>query len=154
MPRFLDRAVMGALLVVASAGAAAAADTAAGEKVFNLCKACHMVGPQAKNRVGPVLNGVVGRPAATVEGYKYSAAMTGKAGEGLVWDEPTLSAYLADPKAVVKGTKMAFAGLKKDEDIANVIAYLAQFAADGSKAAANVPATDGDRPPTDLAAAR
>ncbi len=100
-----------------------------GEKVFKKCKACHMVGPDAKNRVGPMLNGVVGRASAQVDGYKYSKAM--KAAE-LTWDEETLSAYLANPRKAVKGTKMAFAGLKKDDDRENIIAYLAQFDADGN----------------------
>ncbi|MGJ8533817.1 MAG: c-type cytochrome [Alphaproteobacteria bacterium] len=110
-------------------GAMAEGDVAAGEKVFKKCKACHAVGPKAKNRVGPLLNGIVGREAATVEGYKYSKAM--KAAE-LTWDVETLTTYLANPRKSVKGTKMAFAGLKKDADLANVIAYLAQFDPEGN----------------------
>ena len=102
----------------------AAGDAAAGEKVFNQCKACHDV-EKGVNKVGPTLKGVVGRKAASVEGYKYSAAMTKKGEEGLVWDEATLTAYLPNPKAYVPGTKMAFGGLKKPDDVANVIAYLA-----------------------------
>lgn len=109
--------------------AMAEGDVAAGEKVFKKCKACHAVGPKAKNRVGPLLNGIVGREAATVEGYKYSKAM--KAAE-LTWDVETLTTYLANPRKSVKGTKMAFAGLKKDADLENVIAYLAQFDPDGN----------------------
>lgn len=110
-------------------GAMAEGDVATGEKVFKKCKACHAVGPKAKNRVGPLLNGIVGREAATVEGYKYSKAM--KAAE-LTWDVETLTTYLANPRKSVKGTKMAFAGLKKDADLANVIAYLAQFDPEGN----------------------
>ena len=98
-------------------------DAAAGEKVFAKCKACHEV-EKGVNKVGPTLKGVVGRKAASVEGYKYSEAMLAKGAEGVVWDEATLTAYLPDPKGFVPKTKMAFAGLKKPEDVANVIADL------------------------------
>ncbi|MFU8779293.1 MAG: c-type cytochrome [Roseovarius sp.] len=108
---------------------AMAGDAAAGEKIFNKCKACHQVGEKAKNRVGPMLNGTVGQPAGAVEGFKYSDALSGS---GLVWDEATLAAYLADPKATVPGNKMAFVGLRKDEEIADVIAFLASHASDGT----------------------
>jgi cytochrome c len=98
-------------------------DAAAGEKVFAKCKACHEV-EKGVNKVGPTLKGVVGRKAASVEGYKYSEAMLAKGAEGVVWDEATLTTYLPDPKAFVPKTKMAFAGLKKPEEVADVIAYL------------------------------
>lgn len=102
-------------------------DPAAGEKVFRKCKACHMVGEDAKNRVGPVLNGVIGRQAGTFDGYRYSPAMK-KAGEnGLVWTEEKLHHYLEKPRDMVKGTKMAFPGLKKEKDRENVVSYLEQF---------------------------
>lgn len=97
---------------------------AAGENVFKKCKACHQVGEGAQNKVGPVLNGVVGRTAASVEGFKYSKPMSDKGAEGLVWDETTIAAYLKDPKGYIPKNKMSFAGLKKDEDIAAVIAYI------------------------------
>jgi cytochrome c len=103
------------------AAPAFAADPAAGEKVFKKCAACHAVGADAKNKVGPVLNGIVGRPVASVEGFKYSEPMIAHGGE---WTEDRLAAYLADPKGAVKGNKMAFAGLKKPEEIADVIAFL------------------------------
>ncbi|CAN7302331.1 c-type cytochrome [Mesorhizobium sp. LjRoot246] len=103
-----------------------AQDAAAGEKVFTKCKVCH-VADQDKNKVGPSLNGVIGRTAGTHSGFSYSQAMVAAGKSGVKWDEPTLTTYLRDPKAMVKGTKMAFVGLKKDEDIANVIAYLKQF---------------------------
>ena len=119
-------ALMSALMPFA---VSAEGDIEAGEKVFKKCKACHMVGPKAKNRVGPILNGVVGRASAQVDGYKYSKAMI--AAE-LTWDEETLSSYLTNPRKAVKGTKMAFAGLKKDDDRENILAYLAQFDADGN----------------------
>lgn len=99
----------------------------AGEKVYRKCKACHQVGEGAKNRVGPQLNGVLGRAAGSVEGFKYSKAMAGKGGEGLVWTDETLSAFLEKPKTFVPKTKMAFAGLKSAEDRAAIAAYLSQF---------------------------
>ena len=107
-----------------------AQDLAAGEKVFNKCKACHAVGEGAKNKVGPQLHGIVGAEVAKVDGFKYSKAMMES---GLVRDEATLTEYLVKPREFVKGTKMAFAGLKKEEDITNVIAYLSSFAADGTQ---------------------
>ena len=110
--------------VLFSVPAHAAGDAAAGEKVFVKCKACHEV-EKGVNKVGPTLKGVVGRKAASVPDYKYSDAMIAKGAEGVVWDEATLTAYLPDPKAFVPKTKMAFAGLKKPEDVADVIAYLA-----------------------------
>lgn len=110
--------------VLFAAPAHAAGDATAGAKVFNQCKACHDV-EKGVNKVGPTLKGVVGRKAAAVEGYKYSEGMIAKGAEGVVWDEATLTVYLPAPKAFVPGTKMAFAGLKKPEDVANVIAFLA-----------------------------
>ena len=98
---------------------------AAGEKVFRKCKACHQVGDGAKNRVGPILNGIVGHPAGQVEGFKYSSALTDMADDGLVWEEANLKAFLADPKGFMKGTKMSFAGLRKDDDLDAITAYLA-----------------------------
>lgn len=112
-------------LAVLSGGPALAqggGDPAAGEKVFNQCKACHTV-EAGKNRVGPSLHGVVGRKAGSVEGFKYSDAMKNS---GLTWTPENLDKYLASPKGDVPGNKMAFAGLKKPEDRANVIAYLSQ----------------------------
>lgn len=117
-----------AAAVTLSAGAALAdGDAKAGATVFKKCGACHTA-TEATNKVGPSLMGIVGRPVATVEGYAYSPAMK-TFGEGKTWDEATLASYLADPKGTVKGTKMSFAGLKKAEDVANVIAYLKDPAA-------------------------
>ncbi|MFO1143613.1 MAG: cytochrome c family protein [Amaricoccus sp.] len=116
-----------ALVIGLAATAAVAQESdpaAAGAKVFKRCAACHQVGPDAKNRVGPTLSGVIGRTAGTAAGFSYSDAMVAAGENGLVWDEETLSAYLADPKSVVKGNKMAFVGLKSEEDRAAVIAYL------------------------------
>ena len=107
-------------------GQSQAQDAAAGEKVFAKCKACH-VADEDKNKIGPSLFGVIGRAAGAHEGFRYSPAMVEAGKSGMVWDDATLTTYLHDPKATVKGTKMAFPGLKKDEDITNVIAYLKQF---------------------------
>ncbi|MEL6279331.1 MAG: cytochrome c family protein [Pseudomonadota bacterium] len=105
--------------------AALGGDAKAGKKVYRKCKACHVI-DKDKNRVGPHQVGIIGRPAAAIEGFKYSDAMIAKGEEGLVWNVETLSAYLADPKGYIEGTKMAFAGLKKEDDIANVITYMAE----------------------------
>jgi cytochrome c len=112
---------LGALALFSSAHADG--DAAAGAKVFAQCSACHAVGAGAQNNVGPVLNGVVGRAAGTYPGYRYSSAMRKS---GLTWDEPTLMRYLRAPDQIVPGTKMAFAGIANDEDLANVVSYLKQ----------------------------
>jgi cytochrome c len=96
----------------------------AGAKVFRKCAACHMIGPDAKNRVGPELNGVIGRTAGTLPDFNYSDAMVAAGEGGLVWSVETLHEYLINPRAMVKGTKMAFAGLKDEEDRDAVIAYI------------------------------
>lgn len=118
--------VLGVIVMAASpAWAQDAGDPAAGETVFRKCKACHVV-EEEKNRVGPHLVNVIGRTPGSLEGFKFSKAMV-EFGNDNVWDRETLAAYLANPRKVVKGTRMAFAGLKKEEDLANVIAYLEQF---------------------------
>ena len=112
--------------------AAAEGDAELGENVFRKCKACHAVGENAKAKVGPVLNDIMGMQAGTHESFegKYSAAMI-EAGEGgLVWDEESVAAYLEKPKEMVPKTKMSFPGLKEEEDRANVVAYLKQFSPD------------------------
>ena len=121
----IKKAVFAALAsaVLFAAPAHAAGDAAAGEKVFAQCKACHE-NEKGVNKIGPTLKGVVGRKAASVPDFKYSEAMTAKGAAGVVWDEATLTAYLPNPKAYVPGTKMAFAGLAKGQDRADVIAYL------------------------------
>ena len=100
---------------------------AAGEKVFKKCKACHQVGEGASNRSGPQLNGLFGRSVGGVEGFKYSGTMKGMGDEGIVWNDETIAAFLANPKGYAKGTKMSFAGLKKEADIEAVMAYLRGF---------------------------
>jgi cytochrome c len=110
--------------------ARAAGDVAAGEKVFLKCRACHQVGETARNAVGPRLNGLFGRSAGSIEGYSYSPA---NKSSGIVWDEPTFRDYIKAPMAKIPGTKMVFPGLKADQEIDDVVAFLKQFEADGKK---------------------
>ncbi len=102
-------------------------DLKKGAKVFKKCKACHVIDKE-KNKVGPHLVGIIGRKAAAAEGYKYSKAMNAKADEGLVWTEEIMLEYLIKPKEYIKGTKMAFGGLKKEKDRINLVAYLKENA--------------------------
>jgi cytochrome c len=99
-----------------------------GAEVFKKCRACHDVGPQAKNKVGPLLNGIIGRPVGTVEGFNYSDANKQAGSNGLVWTEDVMFKYLEAPLSFMPGTKMAFAGLKDPQDRKDVIAYLKTFA--------------------------
>ncbi len=119
------------MVAAAPLGAAAAADNsplagdpAAGAKVFKKCGACHNIGPGAVNKVGPPLNGIIGQTAGELPGYDFSNAMKSS---GIVWSEETLTQYLKSPRKMVPGTKMTFAGLPRETDIANVIAYLKTF---------------------------
>ena len=120
----MKRIVLVALFIAAGFGQASAQDAAAGEKVFAVCKACHQVGDTAKNAVGPVLNGLIGRKAGSVEGYSYSDA---NKKSGITWTEEEFTKYIQDPKGVVPGTKMAFAGIKAPQKIKDLIAYLHTF---------------------------
>ncbi|MET0707310.1 MAG: cytochrome c-550 CycA [Tardiphaga sp.] len=120
-----------ALVFVAAAAASSAAlaqDVAAGKSSFNKCLACHAIGENAKNKVGPELNGLNGRKSGTVAGYSYSDA---NKNSGLTWDEATFKDYIKDPKAKIPGTKMAFAGIKKETEVNDLWAFLAQFDKDG-----------------------
>lgn len=116
----LARSLLVATATMIAGAALAEGDVAAGEKVYKKCKTCHVIDKE-QNKVGPHLVGVMGRTAGAVDGFKYSKAMMES---GITWDEETIAAYLADPKGYIKGNKMAFVGLKKEKDIANVIAYL------------------------------
>ena len=120
-----------ALLAVAATGEARAQDAAAGEKVFGVCKMCHQIGEGAKNAVGPVLNGVIGRKSGSVAGYNYSDA---NKNSGITWDEATFADYIKDPKAKIPGTKMVYAGLKDEQKVKDLTAFLKQFGPDGKKA--------------------
>lgn len=118
-----------AMLPIQSALAQEVGDAGAGAEVFKKCGVCHRVGVGAKIGVGPVLNGIVGRPAGTYEGYNYSTA---NKTSGLTWDVKTLTVYLKSPKELVPNTKMAFVGLSTPKEIADIIAYLSQFDAEGN----------------------
>lgn len=118
------------LLVVACSGEIRAQDAVAGEKVFAVCKACHQIGENAKNVVGPTLNGLIGRKAGSVPGYSYSVA---NKDSGITWDESTFREYIKDPKVKIPGTKMIYAGLKDEKRTTDLIAFLKQFDADGKK---------------------
>jgi cytochrome c len=108
-----------------------AQDVAAGEQVFKrTCLACHDVGPGAKAKLGPPLNGIDGRKAGTLEGYNYSEA---NKSSGIVWNDETFSPYIRAPMQAMPGTKMTFVGLKNDKEIADVWAFLKQFGFDGQK---------------------
>ena len=122
---------LAAIGVILFTSMAHAQDIEAGETVFKKCSACHAVGPDAKNRVGPQLNGLFGRTAGSVEGYRYSDA---NANSGIVWSEDIFAEYIRNPRGYIPGTKMAFVGLKKDDEIANITAYLKQFQTDGTTA--------------------
>jgi cytochrome c len=120
--------VLAASAALSLAAPAQAQDAAAGERVFAVCRACHQVGENAKNLVGPTLNGLFGRKAGTVPGFNYSEA---NRDSGIVWDDATFAAYIRDPRGRIPGTKMVFAGLKSDKQVADVAAYLHRFGPDG-----------------------
>jgi cytochrome c len=122
-----------ALCLIAVTTESRAQDAAAGEKAFAQCRACHQVGETAKNAVGPVLNGLFGRKSGTVEGYNYSPA---NKNSGITWDEAIFRDYIKDPRAKIPGTKMIYAGLKDEQRVTDLIAYLKQFDASGKKTAA------------------
>ncbi|WP_353186940.1 c-type cytochrome [Bosea sp. (in: a-proteobacteria)] len=109
---------------------AAAQDAEAGQRAFNKCRACHQIGEGARNLVGPELNGLIGRHSGSVEGYSYSSA---NKNSGLTWDEATFAEYIKDPKAKIPGTKMIFAGIRSEKEIADLTAFLKQFGPDGKK---------------------
>ena len=122
--------LLGAIIVAASVGAAAAQSAADGEHEFAVCRACHQVGDTAENMLGPQLNGLDGRKAGSAADYPYSEAMKNS---GITWNEATFKQYIQDPQAMVKGTKMPFAGLKDEKKVADLWAFLRQFDADGGK---------------------
>jgi cytochrome c len=119
---------MAAVLVAASAGAGLAQDVAKGENSFKKCLPCHAIGDDAQNKIGPVLNGLDGRKAGTFADFSYSDA---NKNSGITWNEANFKEYIKDPKAKVPGTKMVFAGIKKDDEINDLWAYISQFDKDG-----------------------
>ncbi|MBX6425750.1 MAG: cytochrome c family protein [Variibacter sp.] len=119
---------LAAVFVSASGRQGHAQDLSAGANAFKKCQPCHAVGEGAANKVGPTLNGLEGRRAGSVEGYSYSEA---NKRSGIVWNEQTFKEYIQNPRAVIPGTKMIFAGIKNETEIANLWAYLKQFGPDG-----------------------
>jgi cytochrome c len=111
-------------------GAARAQDAAAGEQVFKMCLPCHSIGPGAKNKVGPELNGLDGRHSGTAPGFSYSEA---NKSSGVVWNKDTFEKYINDPRAMIPGTKMIFPGIKDAKRVADLWAYVSQFGPDGQK---------------------
>jgi cytochrome c len=124
------KAVIAGALLIATAGASSAQDVAAGEQSFKKCLPCHSVGEDARNKVGPVLNGLEGRKSGTVEGFSYSEANKAAA---IIWNDESFLDYIKDPRAKIPGTKMVFAGIKNEKEATDLWAYLKQFKADGSK---------------------
>lgn len=123
------RWIVAAGCLLAMPAMALAQDAEAGKKAFSKCAPCHAIGPGAKNKVGPYLNGILGRPAASVEGFNYSPGLKSS---GLTWDDETLHKWLENPKALVAGTKMLFPGVKDETERDDIIAYIESFNADGT----------------------
>jgi len=119
-----------AAMLAASTGAARAQDVAAGENSFKKCLPCHSVGEDAKNKVGPVLNGLDGRKSGTVDGYNYSEA---NKNSGITWSDEAFKDYIKDPRAKIPGTKMVFAGIKNEKEVGDLWAFLKSFGPDGHK---------------------
>jgi cytochrome c len=127
----MKKLIVSALVIIASSAAASAAlaqDAEAGKASFNKCLACHAIGEDAKNKVGPELNGLDGRKSGTVPDYNYSDA---NKNSGITWNETEFKTYIKDPKAKVPGTKMAFAGIKKEQEINDLWAFVSQYDKDG-----------------------
>jgi len=120
---------MVAALVVAGGGAALAQDVEKGEHSFNKCLPCHSIGPDAENKIGPELNGLDGRHSGTAANFSYSDA---NKNSGSVWNEDKFKEYIKDPRAMVPGTKMIFAGIKNEQEVSDLWAYVSQFDADGN----------------------
>jgi cytochrome c len=122
--------VIAAAVLVASTGVSLAQDVGAGETSFKKCMPCHDIGDDAKNKVGPELNGLDGRKSGSAADFNYSDA---NKNSGITWSEATFKDYIKDPRAKIQGTKMIFPGIKNEKEIDNLWAYLSQFKADGSK---------------------
>ncbi len=122
--------IIAAAIVAASAQAAPAQDAQKGENVFHLCLPCHSIGPGAQNKVGPELNGLDGRHSGIAPNFSYSDA---NKNSGIIWNEVNFKKYIHDPQAMVPGTKMIFPGIKNDQQVNDLWAYVSQFNADGSK---------------------
>lgn len=128
----MSRALLlaGLTSLVLTGAARADADLAAGEQSFKKCLPCHSIGPGAKNKVGPELNGLDGRHSGTAAGYSYSEA---NKKSGITWTKDTFEKYITDPRATIPGTKMIFPGIKNEKERDNLWAYISQFGPDGQK---------------------
>jgi cytochrome c len=124
----MKKLILSALVVIASSATALAQDAAAGKTSFNKCLACHAVGEGAKNKVGPELNGLDGRKSGSAPDYNYSEA---NKNSGITWNEAQFKEYIRDPKAKIPGTKMAFAGVKNDQEVNDLWAFISQYDKDG-----------------------
>ncbi|MFK5980262.1 MAG: c-type cytochrome [Rhizobiaceae bacterium] len=124
MLKFLKGVFVAFSVLCLSAPFASAQDVKAGAKVFKKCRACHTIGEGAKNKVGPHLNGMFGRTAGGIEGFKYSKAMRARGADGLVWNNQNFIEFITKPKKFIKKTRMGFGGLKKEKDRLNLIAFL------------------------------
>jgi len=124
----MKRLTLSALAVLGSSATALAQDAAAGKTAFNKCVACHAVGEGVRNKVGPVLNGLDGRKSGTVEGFSYTKA---NRNSGITWDKEQFLDYIKDPKAKMPGTRMVFAGIRKESEAADIWAFLVQYDKDG-----------------------
>ena len=124
----MKKLILSALIIVTSSATALAQDAAAGKTSFNKCMACHSIGEDAKNKVGPELNGLDGRKSGTAPDYNYSEA---NKNSGITWNEANFKEYIKDPKAKVPGTKMFFAGIKNEKEVNDLWAYVSQFDKDG-----------------------
>ena len=118
------RATLIAALLTGAALPAAAQDAEAGQRVFNQCRACHSINEGGRNGVGPNLHGIIGRKAGSSEGFRYSASLREKAEGGLTWNEETLRAYIANPKAVVPAGSMSYPGLRNEQQLNDLLAFL------------------------------
>jgi cytochrome c len=116
-------------LIIASSVSSVAQDAQKGKAVLNVCLACHVIGPGAQNKIGPELNGLDGRKAGTVPNFTYSDA---NKNSGIVWNETTFEDYIKNPAAKVPGTKMIFPGIKNDQQVNDLWAYVSQFDAEGN----------------------
>lgn len=127
----MTRLISASLLLIAlTAAPASAQDIAAGERSWNKCRACHQIGEPARNGIGPHLNGLFGRVSGAVDGYSYSSANKTAA---ITWDETVFADYIKDPKARIPGTKMVFSGIRNEQEIKDLTAFLKQFGPDGRK---------------------
>ena len=125
----LNKSILTAVLIAAVSVPAMAQDAQKGKTVFNVCLACHTIGPGAQNKIGPELNGLDGRKAGTVSNFDYSDA---NKSSGIVWNEETFEDYIKNPAAKVPGTKMIFPGIRNEQQDKDLWAYISQFDSDGN----------------------